>query len=449
MSPYLSVSDLVIPPFFIMLILLHALYVKNKKIRYNEAYKYYVPGILVKILGSIAICLVYTLYYSSGDSTGYFEQGRSIYNLAFKNFDYFLEVVFSGSTKENYCYLDDTTTYVAYHSWVSDYSAMFISRLIAPLYLITMDSFVGVTILLCWISYGGIWRLYLLFSEQFPGIKKELAISILFVPSVVFWGSGLLKDTITLSCVGWYSYGFYWVVIRGKYKLNNIFAVLLSAYLLVALKPYILVALLPGSLIWLSYDKIVKTKNKVVRVIIAPILMIGGVFGAFYSISSLGSVLGEYSLDTVLDRAVVVQKDLKSSYYGGNSFDIGDFDASIGSVLGKSPAAINATLFRPYLWEVRNPLMLLTAVESTYIMFLTIGLLFRLKFLGFFRLIWENPLLLFAVMFSLFFAFSVGLSTPNFGALSRLKIPCIPFFVASLFVLRHLYEKKSKKKFGF
>jgi hypothetical protein len=93
--------------------------------------------------------------------------------------------------------------------------------------------------------------------------------------------------------------------------------------------------------------------------------------------------------------------------------------------------------------------MLLTALESAYIMILTMGLLFRLKFFGFFRLIWENPLLLFSVLFSLFFAFSVGLSTPNFGALARLKIPCIPFFVANLFVLRHLYEKKTNKKFGF
>jgi hypothetical protein len=171
--------------------------------------------------------------------------------------------------------------------------------------------------------------------------------------------------------------------------------------------------------------------------------------GSFYALSSLGSSLGVYSVETILERAVVVQKDLKSSYYGGNSFDIGDFDASIGSVIGKAPLAINAALFRPYLWEVRNPLMLLSGLESTYIFVLTLGLMLRLKFTGFFKLIWENPLLLFAVLFSLFFAFSVGLSTPNFGALSRLKIPSIPFFVASLFVLRHLYEKKSKKKFGF
>ncbi len=449
MSPYLTASDLVIPPLFIMIIILIGLHKRNKYGIINPAYNYYLSGILVKVFGSIAICLVYTLYYSSGDSTGYYEQGRSIYNLIYKDPHYFFEVLFQGCTAENYSYLDETTTYVDYHAWVADYSALYISRLIAPLYFITFNSFVGVTILLCYICYSGIWKLYLLFCEQFPLIRKELAISILFIPSVVFWGSGLLKDTITLACVGWYSYSFYKVLIKGEYKIVNILLILLSAYLLISLKPYILFALLPGSMIWLSYDRISKTKNKAVRVVIAPALIVLGVFGGFYLLSSLGSVLGVYSLENVLDRAVVVQKDLKSNYYGGNSFDIGDFDASLTGVMSKAHLAINAALFRPYLWEVRNPLMLLSALESTYVFILTFTLLVRLKFMGFFRYIWENPLLLFSVMFSLFFAFSVGLSTPNFGALSRLKIPCIPFFVASLFVLRHLYERKTKKKLGF
>ncbi|MGZ3903039.1 MAG: hypothetical protein ACXVC6_05060 [Bacteroidia bacterium] len=448
-SPYLSAADWVIPPLFVMFIIVYSLYIKNKHERFDEAYRYYLPGIMVKLIGSISLCLVYTLYYKAGDATSYFEQGRTIYNLLFKHADYFFEVVFEGPTHENYCYMDEQTTYIEKYIWFGDYSAMFLSRMITPFYFICFNSFLGTTILLCWCCYGGMWKLYMLFCEQFPAIKKELAISILFIPSVVFWGSGLLKDTITLACVGWYSYGFYKLLIQNRYNIKNILYVFVSAYLLVALKPYILVALLPGSLIWLSYDKIAKTRNKVIRFIIAPIIMIGGVAGAFYSLTSLGNALGEYSMDTILDRAVVVQRDLKSGYYGDNSFDIGDFDANVGSIAGKAPLAINAALFRPYVWEVKNPLMLLTALESAYIMVLTLGLLFRLKFFGFFRFIWENPLLLFSVLFSLFFAFSVGLSTPNFGALARLKIPCIPFFVASLFVLRHLYEKKTKKKFRF
>ena len=446
---YLSVWDLLITPLYIILILFISSYIQHKNIEKNPAYKYYTWGMAAKIFCAIAICLVYTLYYPSGDSTGYYEQGRAIHNLLYKDPRYFFEILFSGPTKENYSYFDDVTGYVDYHTWTSDYSSMYFSRICAPLCMLSFNSFVTCTILLTWICYSGSWKLYLLFCEQFPGIVGRLALAILFIPSVVFWGSGLLKDTMTLSAMGWYSYSFYQLLVKKKYNITNVIGVVLSAYLLIVLKPYILVALLPGSLIWLSYDKIAKITNRVIKFLVTPILILGGLIGGFYVLSSLGDLLGVYSLDTVLERAVVVQKDLKSDYYGGNSFDLGDFDASIGGVLSKSPQAINAALFRPYLWEVRNPLMLLSSIESTYIFFLTLGLLFRLKFFGFFKFIWANPLLLFSVLFALFFAFSVGLSTPNFGALSRLKIPCVPFFVSSLFVLRHLYEVKTKKKFRF
>jgi hypothetical protein len=41
-------------------------------------------------------------------------------------------------------------------------------------------------------------------------------------------------------------------------------------------------------------------------------------------------------------------------------------------------------------------------------------------------------------LFSITFAFSVGLTTSNFGALVRYKIPSIPFFLSSLIILYNL-----------
>jgi len=58
-------------------------------------------------------------------------------------------------------------------------------------------------------------------------------------------------------------------------------------------------------------------------------------------------------------------------------------------------------------------------------------------------------MLLFCMLFSLFFAFSVGLTVANFGSLVRLRIPELPFFVAGIFMLRHLYEKQSGVKMKF
>ncbi|NNF02533.1 MAG: hypothetical protein HKN22_07590 [Bacteroidia bacterium] len=47
----------------------------------------------------------------------------------------------------------------------------------------------------------------------------------------------------------------------------------------------------------------------------------------------------------------------------------------------------------------------------------------------------------FCIIFSLFFAFSVGLSTSNFGSLVRYKIPLLPFFVAALFITAEMHRQ--------
>ncbi|MBL0097766.1 MAG: hypothetical protein IPP46_15650 [Bacteroidetes bacterium] len=48
-----------------------------------------------------------------------------------------------------------------------------------------------------------------------------------------------------------------------------------------------------------------------------------------------GRFIGEYQVDSILEKAKVTQRDLKSDYYQGNSFDIGEFDSTLPSILGK------------------------------------------------------------------------------------------------------------------
>ena len=147
-------------------------------------------------------------------------------------------------------------------------------------------------------------------------------------------------------------------------------------------------------------------------------------------------------MDKILNKAVVTQQDLKNERYQGNSFDIGDFDASLGSILQKAPVATVAALFRPYIWESKNAVMLISGLENLFFLAFTIYLLLKIKVAPIFSLVRRNPLLQFSVIFSLIFAFSVGLTTSNFGALVRLRIPLVPFYLSSLFVIKYLNEKK-------
>ena len=53
-------------------------------------------------------------------------------------------------------------------------------------------------------------------------------------------------------------------------------------------------------------------------------------------------------------------------------------------------------------------------------------------------------MILFSLIFSIAFAFAVGVSTYNFGTLVRYKIPLLPFFVVALILIWHHSKKETK-----
>jgi hypothetical protein len=60
----------------------------------------------------------------------------------------------------------------------------------------------------------------------------------------------------------------------------------------------------------------------------------------------------------------------------------------------------------------------------------------------------NDPTIQFCFVFSLIFAFAVGISSYNFGALSRYKIPCLPFYAIALILIYYKNVPKGKKFFG-
>jgi hypothetical protein len=417
--------------------------VKNKNIKKNPEYEYFLMGLIARIFGAIFLGLIYFFYYGGGDTINYHRSSIAYAKLIFVDVDDFWTGWF-GSVKYNYLAFNEFTGFPTYRP--TDSHAFFVVRLLIPIVSLGCYSYFASAILTALVTYGGLWKLYQTFLAEFPHLRREMAIACLFIPSCVFWGSGLMKDSFTISAVGWYTYSFYNLFIKRNWKVKYFLFLFISSFVIIAIKPYIFFALLPGSILWMSSSTIKKIYNPYLRALASPVLLIIAGIAGFFALSQIGDSLGVYKVDTVLDRAVIVQQDMKADYYGGNSFDIGDFDASVSGITSKAPTAIFAGIFRPGLWDVRNPVMLVSALENTYLLLLTFFLLYKLKFLGFFRYINKNSMILFSVMFSLFFAFSVGLTCANFGSLVRLRIPELPFFVASLFAIRYHYEKTVEKR---
>ena len=441
----IKLLDLILTPIYFVTILIFASGYQKRKEKLDPVYKYFTRGLIVKMLGAISICMVYTYYYKGGDTTVYFNDALCLLNSFSKSPEIFFKLLFGEYTAENFSIFDESTG-VPVH-WENS-QAIFSVRFFVPFCLLGCRSFIVSAILVGVFCYSGIWKLFQIFSQHFPHLINEFQISILYIPSVVFWGSGLLKDTVTISAVGWYTYGLYYFFILKKSRVNAFIVLLFSTFLIISIKPYILFALLPGSILWIFDARISKLKSQFIKALASPVFLALSLVLGVYILSQLGGVLGLYKIDSVMERAYLVQSDLKQEYYGGHTFDLGEFSPTFQSMMGKAPQAISAALFRPYLWDVKNPVMFLSALENTYILLLTITLLIRLKVVGIFIQIRKNPLVMFSVFFSLFFAFAVGIATPNFGALVRLRIPCLPFFVSSLFILSYLYKNK-QLKFGF
>jgi hypothetical protein len=446
MEDYLSIVDIVVAPILLIFIYLHAKAKQVKNIETNPSYKYYIYGMFLKIFGGISVCLVYVLYYGGGDTTNYFNDCRVMVNLLLKSPASLLKFLFQNDP-DVWWELDYETGYIVYFS---DPHAIFVVKLTWVLCLFAFKSFIGQTILLARISFWPIWRLYQVLIKEFPKLTRELAFALFFIPSVFFWGSGLLKDTITFSAVCLFASSYCTILIEKKSYLRNLIFIILAAVLLVKIKPYIFFAMLPGSILWFGGIQLSKINNNLVKSMTTPLLITVSLILGYVMLTLMSNLLGDYSIDKVLEKAIVTQQDLKNERYQGNALDIGDFDASVKGVLYKFPAAINAALFRPYLWESNNLAMLMSGIENFLMLIFSIYLLVKLKVYNIFRLMFRHRILFFTVYFSIFFAFSVGLTTSNFGSLVRYKIPAIPFFIISLIIISATYkELKAEDKLQF
>ncbi|PLX23293.1 MAG: hypothetical protein C0599_04705 [Salinivirgaceae bacterium] len=439
---YFSFWDIFIVPLYIGIAWYIARRIGMRKSEENPAYKYYQWGLLYKIGGAIALCLIYLFYYGGGDTTGYYNSAVALNNLLFEDPSTYFSILANNLTPENFSAFNETTGWPGYYH---DPYTFTVPRFTSVLLLFTTGSFLQVSVLTAIVTYSGIWRLYLMFVDMYPSNYKLLAIAVLFIPSVAFWGSGVLKDSYTMAAAGWTVYSFYMIVFRKRKILVNLLFILISVYVLMSIKAYILFAIIGGLLIWMGFHYLNKLKSPFFRILVLPIIafMLFGL--GQYLIFNLGQFVGSYytSMDALLEKAIITQDDLTRAYYGGNSFDIGELTPDVASVVSKFPVATIAGLYRPFIFEVRNPVMLLSAIENTFLLLLLLWVIYKVGLRRFIAIMFEKPVLLFAFGFTLLFAFSVGLTTANFGALVRYKIPLLPFYVAALFTI-YFIDKRLK-----
>lgn len=417
------------------------------RIQKNPVYRYYAWGVFMKVMSSVVFCLIYIYYYNGGDTVSYYETSRAVVNLALKDIGSCFDVVSSSPSLSGYMTFDRETGYPWPYMYF-DSQSFFMAKTFAPLLLLSGKSYLVGSVMLSWFSFFGMWQFYLTLCRHFPGMEKRIAYGVLFVPSTLFWGSGILKDTITFSAVCWFIVGMdNFLTSRGS-RIKSIVIVLAALYTLLSVKPYVLYSLLPGTVIWCVTVWMKDIRSKFVKVTMIPFAVVLAMAMGYLGLSVLGGKMGKFSVEKMLETASVTHKDLKQDYYQGSSFDIGDFDPTVEGMLSKVPIAMRVGLFQPFVWEARNVVMIFSGLEN--LIYLLIAVFILIKILRnprrLFRILDRYPILIMLLLYTLLFSVMVGLSTSNFGALVRFKIAFMSCYVVLLLILHGFLSRQGEKE---
>jgi len=430
--------------FFIYVLIFYVIFAfRRKRLSDPLLKKYHKQGFWIKCLATFAYC-IFVVYISPGDSNAlYYPEGVNISKMILNHPSNISFILHKGADFD-----ESLLQNIANSGYFSEESNFWVSRLVVIFSFFTFGKFMAINLVFSMIAYTGTFRLFRFFYEQYPHLHRQFAIAILYFPTFVFWSAGILKDPICIGALGWITYSLYAIFYKRKKIIRNVFLVLLFGYLLVVLKVYILVAYLPFFILFLLLKNMKLIQNKFARFAVLLVFILGALAGSMSVITTIQEALAGYTQKSITQSIKGYQTNYQNQSNDVDSnFSLGvDFDGSVVSLVKIAPAAIVATLFRPFIWESKKISTLLSSLESLSLILLTLYVFLKVNPFRFLRSLFKDPIVMYCFFYSLVFALFVGATTLNFGTLVRYKIPAMPFYLIAIFIILDLNRKKKKSE---
>jgi hypothetical protein len=420
--------------YFVLIFLLLLFYRSTKSADY---YKYFLNAFVIKVLGGVFFALIYVYYYGFGDTFLYHNGATILSQTLIDSPSSYLALLSSEGgnlSPELSAFAEEIKYSRTYEEW-------FMVKMLSPVNLISFQSYLVSTLFMSVLSFLGGWKLFQVLRDILPEKEKYAFWAVFLIPSVIFWGGGIMKDTVTLFAINFIIHLLYFSVFKRKFKPISIIGIVFLSYIIIGLKAYIILAFLPGVFLGIYILFSQSLKSKMIKYIISPLLFFLLIGGSFFGLNLVGEGSEKYQASNLEWKV----KGFHSWHtdVGGSSYSLGEIDYTAAGVARKIPAALNVTFFRPYLWESRNPVMFIGAIESSIFFVIFIYLLIRLEF-RVIREIKQYAILYGMLIYCFIFGFAVGFTTYNFGALARYKIPILSLFGFIMLFLLHRARVKSR-----
>jgi hypothetical protein len=403
---------------------------------------YHIQGFWIKTV-VVLVFAIFNWKISLGDSFVLYQtEGKNIYDLMLKDFSNVKWILQNGK------YFDETLLRDPWNrGYLLNEPNFMVVRFVAAISFFTLGKYLLTNLVFSLLAFTGAWKLFLFFYEQYPHMHRKFAIAILYLPTFVFWSSGILKDSICVAAIGWITYSLYQLFVKRSGIIKNTVYLLVFGYLLWSIKPYILISYVPFFFLYLILKNVSLVNSKAVKLILAPVLIIGAMLAFSRILDNLKEEMGQYAVGSLTKNMKNINDAYENQNRGDNSsmFTYGtEFDGSITGLVKMAPVFIGTTFFRPFIWESKKLSTLLSSLEGMALLIFTVMVFYKAGLKTVFQTLTKNPLALYCFLFAMLFALFVGATTLNFGSLCRYKIPCMPFFVISIFLIQDAALQKKE-----
>lgn len=356
-----------------------------------------------------ALGLVYLYYYSANDTWLFFKDANALAQFGKSDFTSYLRFLLT----------DEAPDYLFGQLVNSQERSLFLIKIMSVFSWIGGNNYWINAAYFSLISFLSAWYLYSVVTRVFQNSWLAASLSFLFFPSIIFWSSGLVKETLALSAIylvsglflkfifrkkiAWYEwilalYGF-WIAWNLKYYWTALFGAVIFTYLIVHLLK----------------DKVsLFQKHKAVAWVLVFIALCAGV----------SFLHPNFYLDRFLEVLITNHDDFIRISDDDGIIHFYQLRSSWTSVVINAPWALLSGLLRPFLWEATGVMAILASAENLLIMVLLLTALTRITPISKHRL-----LLISVCVYIAMLCIFLALSTPNLGTLSRYRIGFLPFLI--------------------
>lgn len=366
----------------------------------------------LKCLLGLLYLWVHLQYYGGGDTANYLRDGDIIFNsLKDSPTEYLMLSLGPNDMPVIPTFIQEQVDAMGY--WHDD-SAYTMVRFCALVNLFAWGNHYVTAIIMAFLSTLGLWWLFLAFRQVSTSLLP-LFIGIFFIPSNLFWTSGIHKEGLMLFFLGAFLYNTM-MLLSGPSRIRNVVIAVIAAWFIFTIRDfvfYLLIISMVGAIISRPIPQY------------TPLI--------FLSVLCLAAVAAQlipyHGMDNLFHIVTEKQAQFRALEAGKSQVFLPELQPDLASILSQLPRALYNTLIAPSTFWNGNPFYIIVSLDNLLIL---AGILFAGFKLKFKRLI-NDPYLLLPIMAGVCLLLLIGLIVPNVGAIVRYRSIALLLILGSLF----------------